>query len=198
MNRYVDTQTRGEYAAGEHSDLDTMNTFPNLVAGQIGLLVGPKAEREAMFRVVSILALRGPVSVLDGGNCFNAFRVARYVRSQTPHLDVALDRISVARAFTCYQVVSLFEQTPATEAPKLVLDLLSTFCDESVTVPESERLLRIVIDHLLRFKRLGPVMVSIRPPPQPERIGLVDIVSSAADQVYARDIPVEPVTPTLF
>jgi hypothetical protein len=198
MIRYLDTKARGKQAIGEQGHLDAMNRLPNLLSGQIGLLVGPSAEREAMFRAVSILALRGPVSVLDGGNCFNAFRVARYVRSQTPHLDEALDRISIARAFTCYQVVSLFEQTPATEAPKLVLDLLSTFCDESVTVPESERLLCIVIDHLHRFKSLGPVMVSIRPPPQPERSGLVDLISSAADQIYARDIPVEPVTPTLF
>ena len=61
-----------------------------------------------------------------------------------------------------------------------------------------ERLLRIVIDHLQRFKSLGPVMVSVQPPPQPDRSGLVDIVASAADQVYARDIPVEPVNLTLF
>jgi hypothetical protein len=198
MIRYLDTRARGKQATGERVDLDTMNRLPDLMAGKIGLLAGPSAEREAMFRVVSILALRGPVSVLDGGNCFNAFRVARYVRSQTPHLEEALDRISIARAFTCYQVVSLFEQTPATEAPKLVLDLLSTFCDESVNVPESERLLRIVIGHLHRFKSLGPVMVSIRPAPQPERSGLVELISSAADQVYARDTPAEPVNLTLF
>lgn len=175
-----------------------MNNLPELAAGKIGLLIGPGAEREAMFRAAAILAIRGPVRILDGGNSFNVFKVARFVRSQTPHLDEALDRIAIARAFTCYQVVSLFQQTPASETPKLVLDLLSTFCDESVSVPESERLLRIVLDHLRRFKVLGPVMVSIQPPPQPERHGLVDLITGAADQVYTRDIPVEPVTPTLF
>lgn len=175
-----------------------MNQLPQVAAGQIGLLIGPKAEREEMFRAAAALSLRGPVQVLDGGNCFNAFKVARYVRSQTHLLDQALDRIRIARAFTCYQVVSLFQQTPASADPKLVFDLLSTFTDESVSTAESERLLRIVLDHLRRFKLQGPVMVSTRPPPQLERSGLVDMLIEAADQVYAREIPAEPVALTLF
>ena len=175
-----------------------MNRLPDLIAGRVGLLVGLRAEREAMLRTAALLALRGPVRVLDGGNSFDAYRVARHVRRQTPYLAHVLDHITVARAFTCYQVVTLFEQTPATQTPQLVLDMLSTFYDESVSMKESERLLRIVVGHLYRLRHRGPVVVSIQPPHQPERYGLVHVLEEAADHVYVETAPVTPVIPTLF
>ena len=167
-------------------------------SGKIGLLAGPHSERSAMLRIAAALALDGPVSIMDGGNSFDAYQVARHVRRQTPRLIEVLDRISVARAFTSYQVVTLLEQTPDTPAPKLALDLLATFCDESVSVVESERLLGLVIVHLRRLRRNSPVMVSIQPPPQPERAGLVQILRRAADRVYIRESPAVPVAARLF
>ena len=175
-----------------------MDSLPDAVAGKMGLLIGPRAEREAMLKVVARLAQRGPVHILDGGNSFDAFQVARHVRRQTPLLDQALDRIQVARAFTCYQVVTLFAQTPAGSTPHLVLDMLATFYDESVSLAESERLLAIVIGHLGRLSHFAPVLVSVRPPLMPERSGLVRILCQAVDQVYAETPPVAPSTPTLF
>jgi hypothetical protein len=175
-----------------------MNLLPDPAAGKLGLLIGPRAEREVMFKITALLASHGPVRILDGGNSFDAFQVARLIRRRTPHLAQALERIFVARAFTCYQVVTLFEQTPATPCPQLALDMLATFGDESVSVEESERLLQIVIAHLRRLCSQGPVVVSIRPPPQPERSGLVHILREAADQVHMETIPIKPITPTLF
>lgn len=163
-----------------------MNRLPEPVAGKMALLIGPRAEREAMLNIAALLALRGPVRVLDGGNSFNALWVARAVRRQTPYLKPALGRIFVARAFTCYQVVTLFEQTSATETPQLVLDMLATFYDESVTLEESLRLLRIAIGHLRRLRQRGPVVVGVRPPPQPERQQLVRVLAEAADHIYTR------------
>ena len=172
--------------------------LPTVTTGQMGLVIGPKAEPETMYRAAAALALRGPVRVLDGGNCFNVFRVARHIRRQTPHLYEALDRISVARAFTCYQVVTLFRETPPSGPPKLVLDLLATFSDESVSASESQRLLAIVIDHLQRFRQHGPVMVSTRLPPQPDRVPLVEMLKAAADQIYEREVVPEPQPLRLF
>lgn len=177
---------------------DGSSSLPAATSGQIGLLIGPKAETEAMYRVASVLAIQGPVRVLDGGNCFNAFRVARHIRRSTARLYEALDRISVARAFTCYQVVSLFQQTPAAGPPKLILDLLATFGDESVSAAESQRLLSIVIEHLRIFRQHGPVMVSTRIPLQPDRQPLVDMLRQVSDQVYEREIPPQPRELRLF
>lgn len=175
-----------------------MDSLPDAVTGKMGLLIGPRAEREAMLKVAAGLAQRGPVHILDGGNSFDAFQVARHVRRQTPLLDQALDRIQVARAFTCYQVVTLFTQTPASNTPYLVLDMLATFYDESVSLAESERLLGIVIRHLARLSHFAPVLVSVRPPVMPERSGLVRILCRVADQVYSEAQPAALSRPTLF
>ena len=171
---------------------------PDIVTGNLNVLIGPHAERQAMIELTTMLALRGPVRILDGGNCCHAYRVARLVRRQTPRLAETLARIQVARAFTCYQVVTLIRQTPAGPAPQLIFDLLATFYDESVTPEESRRLLGLVLEHLLRLRREAPVAVSVSRPPQPERAGLVDLLTAAADQVLIRETPTAPAQGRLF
>lgn len=175
-----------------------MSFLPEVRAGKIGLLIGPRAEREAMLRIAAALALRGAVHVLDAGNSFDAYRVARHIRRYTAQLPEALERISVARAFTCYQVLTLFEQTKATGTPQLVMDLLATFCDENVSQVESERLLKLVADHMRRLRNSGPVMVSIQYPRQAERHGLVHILQEMVDHVYTHETPTTPSSPRLF
>jgi hypothetical protein len=154
-----------------------------LLPKSITLVVGQRARAEKMVELAASVALRGDVHVLDAGNSFNAYGAARYVRRQTPRSRDVLRRILVARAFTCYQVVSLLRQTPDSEDPKLVMDLLSTFSDESVSPEESRRVLGVVIGELYRLRQKAAVAVSISRPPQPERAGLVDLLVEAADRV---------------
>lgn len=149
----------------------------------ITLVIGQRARAEKMVELAASTALRGDVHVLDAGNSFSAYGAARYVRRRTPRSRDVLRRILVARAFTCYQVVTLLRQTPESEDPKLVMDLLSTFSDESVSPEESRRLLGVAIGELYRLRRTAAVAVSISRPPQPERAGLVDLLVDAADRV---------------
>lgn len=174
--------------------------LPRIVTGEVGLVIGPRAERETMHKLTAALALRQPVRILDGGNCFDAYRIARQIRRHTHKLDEILSGISIARAFTCYQVVSLFEETPASSSPQLVLDLLSTFYDESVADQESYRLLSIVIDHLHRLSRLAPVIISVGPPPehQRERAGLIAKLQEIASHTFVREVPMDPTPMRLF
>jgi hypothetical protein len=67
-----------------------------------------------MLDLAARLALRGELRVLDGGNSFNAYTVARnlgrLVGGGGSALEEALQRIQVARAFTCYQVLTLLNR----------------------------------------------------------------------------------------
>lgn len=161
-----------------------MNTLPDVISGKILLLIGPQAERDVILDLTAVLALQNSVRVIDGGNRFDAYHVARQLRRQTHELEVALARISVARAFTCYQVVALFAQTAVSPHPQLILDLLTTFYDESVSVTESYRLLHLVIQHLRRLRQTAPIVVTVRPSPQPERAGLIKMLIDIADHVH--------------
>ena len=186
-----------------------MSLLAELNPGQIGLVIGPRAERTMMLELSAQLALRGPVRVLDVGNSYNALYVARYLRRHTVQLNEALNRISVARAFTCYQVVTLLAETACTEPaevavsphPTLILDLLATFYDESVDVREAHRLLRDVVSQLHRLRRLAPIIISLRPAPshQPDRAGWHLPLEKIADHLLIRE-PVETAVcqPSLF
>ncbi len=165
------------------------------------VLVAPHAASQTMITLAAHLALHGRLRVLDGGNRFNAFLAARRLRAiNAPALEKTLENIYVARAFTCYQMTAMLEQTLPNPMPTLIIDLLDTFYDESAPLPERRRLARRCA---LRLKALGkhaPVVVSLRPPPpdQPDPTGLQTIIQEAADLLWQQEVPQPPTPLRLF
>ncbi len=162
-------------------------------------MVVDEPARSSLPALIARLALRAPLRVLDGGNCFAAYPVAREIRRATPDLETVLKRTQVARAFTCYQVLALLEDTPADTVPVLALELLSTFYDESVRLAERQRLLMRCTQEIQRISQQAPVgvIVSLRPG-QPDAPALLKILESAAEVVWRFEVerPLPP--PRLF
>ncbi|PWB56003.1 MAG: hypothetical protein C3F13_02780 [Anaerolineales bacterium] len=161
------------------------------------LLVGPRSINTTMLTAIARLGEHGALRVLDGGNRFNAYTVARAARGRPE----VLNRITVSRAFTCYQVLSLLESTPAIQVPFVVLDMLSTFYDEAVQLGERKRILRACIEHLRRLERLAGGAVSIHPPavPSPAAQELWELLrASAADTYFVESIAPAPEPLRLF
>lgn len=180
-----------------------MNQLPELLTQQLYLIAAQRGSDTALTSLVARLALQGGVQVLDGGNRLRPYlcgrELARLLYSARPpdaaSLPQALERIQVARAFTCYQVVSLLSQAPARPFPTLVLDLLSTFYDESVSMPEARRLLASCISQLLRLSAYAPVVVSVGPLPAKapqERAVFLKVVEAAAQAVWVLQDPTSP------
>jgi len=179
----MDTTFTPAPAPKQAADLEDAALRP----GERELLViaGPHAVGQYMLTLAARLAQRGPLCVLDGGNRFNAYTVARELRrAGTLDQTLALSRIHVARAFTCHQVLSLLENTPRQTSPTLVIDLLDTFYDESVNLEERRRLAHICAGHLRRLSQSATVAVSVRPPrpPRTDPTGILEIIQDAADQ----------------
>ena len=180
-----------------------MNTLPELVPGPgpYGLVRAPHSAMRLLLSMAARLALAGAVRVLDCGNCFNVYTVTQALHQRTMDTTTALKRISVARAFTCYQVTTLLESTPQDSTPTLVLDLLATFHDESVSFGERRRLLDRNVVALRRLSQQGSVLVSIHPEgshdPKSSLPGgqtddeFTEILEEAADQVWR----IEPQAP---
>ena len=122
------------------------------------------------------------VRVLDGGNRFNAFTLARAAGGRR---DI-LNRITVSRAFTCFQVLALLESTPASSNPFVALDLLRTFYDESVPAGERKRLLRECIRQLQRLAGASGGLVSVHPPAvaSPAALDLLRLLEQAATETF--------------
>jgi len=203
-------------------------------AGSWILLVGPRSLNATMLNAIARLGeggtsaahaaetanggLKPPwpaVRILDGGNRFNAYTVSRAAHGRP---DV-LNRITVSRAFTCYQVLALLESTPAIPVPFVVLDLLNTFYDESVQVGERKRLLRACIGHLERLEtwaggfstthvvetavgswKLPRLVVSAHPPRVPSlaSLELLDMLQSSTVDTYYIQTPAPAPEPMRF
>lgn len=191
--------------------------------GRLLVALAPHAAADEMLALVARLAIVGPpwlgLHVLDGGNRFNACRLARHLRQpgwSGAAAQHALERIRVQRAFTCYQMTALLEaqatsvRQDSAEAPLviLVLDLLDTFYDESVSLSERRQLAQrsaTALQHLAHpggGGRPRAVVVSLRPPrPQPQDSTVVrttelqEMITAAADTLWlapALSAPADP------
>lgn len=167
---------------------------------QLLVIAGPHAVSDYMLTLTARFAQRGPLRVLDGGNRFNAYTVARQLRRLgTQDQTTALTRIYVARAFTCHQVHSLLENTLPEPVPLLGIDLLDTFYDESVDVEERRRLAFLCAARLRSLRDRAVVVISLRPPrpPRSDPTGLLEIIQEAADQFVFHQPP-DPAQMTLL
>ena len=186
-----------------------MKAILNPLPGDLALVIAPQAGGPIMVDLIAHLACRGPLRILDGGNRFDAYgcnlAVARVLNSRTANLPAVLERIHLARAFTCYQMATLLKETLEQPTPTIALDLLSTFYDESVPAAESQRLLETCIAHLRRLNCVAPVAVSVRPGPSAshlkadiDRPQLMETLLAAAGQVFTLEPYIPSPPPRLF
>ncbi len=117
---------------------------------------------ESLMSMLAVLAQRGRVLVVDGGNCFDAYALARALRQRTPQVQAALNSVLLSRAFTCYQTVAMLADLPVDGTPVIVLDMLSTFLDENVRFAKRLRLLEESLNLLRSISQGAPVAVWAR------------------------------------
>ena len=173
-----------------------MSDTIQLSQARLHLVLAPRdVRRKVMTDLTARLALKGAVRLVDGGNSFDAYGLARQLRGQSCAWRTALERVIVARAFTCYQMVALVAQMPSHPPPTLALDLLDTFYDENVPLPERRRLLAESLTHLWRISRFVPVAVSGCLPERGQPGDLLEMLAEAAGQVWS--FPIAVPTPPL-
>jgi len=161
-------------------------------SGAIHLVIAPHAGTGLITETAARLALAGQVRVLDCGNRFNVYPVAKAVRRLTTEMDPVLDRILLSRAFTCYQVLALLRQeTSPKPAPILVVDLLATFLDENIPLAESRRLLDHSLYEIERLSQAAPVLITVKPllTLSADRASLLEVLIQTATAVYRLEDP---------
>jgi hypothetical protein len=176
-----------------------MDILPVLRKDSLIVVSSHTAAKEEIAALSAELALRGSVTVLDGGNCFPFYRFARLIRSKTFEGAVAVKRLFIRRAFTCYQMQELLSSTPALDQPYLILNLLATFYDEQIPEREVRRLLDACLVEVKRLAMTARVIISLSPSRLPERAFLAEQICQSADQTFILDAPApEFVQPELF
>ena len=182
-----------------------MNELIHLTPKRLHLVLSPRPlRRKVMNGLTARLALAGPVLVLDGGNSFDAYGLSRLLRRQSAEWKTALERTQLARAFTCHQMSTLLEETAASDSPAslsqptLVLEMLDTFYDENVPLPERLRLLEGCLEHLRRLAGATSVAVSAAPLETGQPAGLLELLTASAGQIWHFGTPQAAPPPRLF
>ena len=169
----------------------------DLSQGRFYLIMAPRAVRRAwMTHLITRLAIAGPVCVLDGGNRFDARLIARQLRQQGRAFYQPLQRIRVARAFTCHQMAVMLDQTDPQDAPIVILDLLNTFVDESLAFERRYRLLENALQRIQTLAQRTPVVVSA--PLSDSEDALLKLLEASADQIWRFESEAPPTQPKLF
>ena len=167
--------------------------------GHITLIAGQHSyTHQRMHTLIVKLALVGPVKVLIGGNRYDHYGVSYALASADPHYERILEEnIRLSRAETCYQMVELLDQTPADQTPSLVLDLLASFHDESVSDQEVNQLLFEAILELRRLSQQAAVVVSARA--DQSRPWLLKALENAVDRIECPQVhPLQPILQQSF
>jgi len=159
--------------------------------GQISLLIAPGAISAVLLEMIAELTFRSRVIILDGGNRFDGYGLARALRRRTEDLDAALQRVLLSRVFTCYQMLTLLSELPQQKEPLIVLDMLSTFLDENVALHTRQDLLADCLIQLQRLSQSAPIVIWARKRSISgvEDESLLDIVLESTHKVWHFEKP---------
>jgi hypothetical protein len=172
-----------------------MEILPALAQGRLCLaLIDAGLGHAWLMEPLAILARKGPVRVIDGGNRFDAYRLARSLRWQGIDPAPVLEGVAISRAFTCHQVASSLAQNIFPPFPLILLDFLATFQDENVPFHERERLFAACLLRLRSIADATPVLVTVRT----GQFAFSESLSQAADRVLRRETPALPRPLPLF
>jgi hypothetical protein len=150
-----------EKSRGELFPLFDLPGFPAGKPVRKALIVGERPEALTVYLTAFAASLGFAVLVADGANAFDPYIVSKFARKEGLPAEELLKKISVARAFTCHQFVTLIrerlEPGLSSEAASLVVLLgpCTTFFDEDVPGAEAALLFRKTLVQVQKMSQAG-------------------------------------------
>lgn len=172
-----------------------MEISPALSRGRLCLaLIRPSTGHAWLMEPLAELAQRGPLTVIDGGNHFNAYRLAKAIRARGLDPTPFLKQVYISRSFTCHQLAATLSSPIARVSPLVVLDLLATFQDENVSLRERKQLFAACLAQLRRTARSRPLLITAKT----SHTDFIEALLAGSDRILQMDYKPFPVTLPLF
>jgi hypothetical protein len=140
--------------------------------------------KQEYSRLVSAMAIHGPAMVLAGSDWVPGYTMVREIRRQTKNVKQVLERLDLARAFTCYQLLDLLTNQSENAKPLLVMDFLHNFYDSDIPMDVRMRTYKKCVEKLQASAKTRPVAVIVRFSPALVYRQFMAVLSIAADVVY--------------
>lgn len=133
------------------------------VGKQSGMFLGTAAREAAHFAILRLSAQERQVHVVDGAIRFDAFRLSEFARAMEIDVDSILERITIQRTFSPYQVLEAARDVLSAPASRITFFLspFKQFLDNDVASEEALFLLQklVKIYRLYQQKSLRAVFV---------------------------------------
>ncbi len=172
-----------------------MDILPALTQGRLCVaLIHPAIGYSWLMQPLATLAQRAPLKVIDGGNHFNAYRLAKAIRSQGVDPTPILRRVYISRSFTCHQLAACLASVSVQSFPLVVLDFLATFQDENVPLYERKRLFSTCITRLKQVALCNPILVTAKA----NHAEFIESLLANSDQIFQTEYQPAPVALPLF
>ncbi len=146
---------------------DAAEALPVLLPREVYILEGDRDSSSAVMHAFCAeqITMMGRVVWVDGGNVLDPLLLSRMMRSRRCSTRYSLDRVTIARAFTAYQMSSIIEdRLPGKvreESPSLVMvtALSALFADPDVDGRESRELIRRSMGALVNLAAEGSTVL---------------------------------------
>jgi hypothetical protein len=168
-----------------------MNTLPEILSRALTppaqprlLLVETHGRPSAgITELFAQLALRGPFYAIAGGEWLPTYSLVHAVRRRTPAVHQVLDRVRLARPFTCYQLLDLLTDIRPERDPILLLDLLHHFHNSDIQLDVRRRVLDQCCSRLERLSLSRTLLVFVQSLDTDEYRSFFPILARAADEI---------------
>ena len=155
---------------------------------------------EGITELFAAMALRGPFYAIAGGEWLPTYALVHSLRRKTAAVDSVLNRVRIARPFTCYQLFDLLTDIRPERDPVLILDFLHHFHNPDIPIDVRQRVLQQCCKRLEHLSLLRPLLVFVQALPTDEYRGFFPLVAHVADEVLQAAVaePAEALQPVLF
>ena len=171
-----------------------MDILPALAQGRLCLaVIHPAMGHAWLMEPMASLAERGPIQVIDGGNHFNAYRLAKAIGGHGLDPTPVLRQVFVSRSFACHQLAACLSLVTSRPLPLIVLDFLATFQDESVPLHERRKLFNVCLWRLRQISRTGPILITAK-----ANTEFIGPLAENCDQILQTELKPLPATLPLF
>ncbi len=152
--------------------------------GQLLLVKTLNRERERIMKLIAQWALRGPFYLIAAGEWLPHHDDLRYsVYRHTVAVDETLDHLTLARPFTCLQLLDLLIEAEKQNKPVLILDFLHLFYNADVDISLRYSTLEQCCQYTKRFSFSNPVAVLVPDLATEDYRRFFPLVASIADEV---------------
>jgi len=152
--------------------------------GQLLLVKTVNKDREAILELITQWILRGSFYLIAAGEWLPDHDDLRYsVCRYTAAMDEVLDHLTLARPFTCLQLLDLLMEADKQNKPILILDVLHLFYDSDVDLSLRYSTLEKCCQYIRRLSFSNPVAVLVPDMDIEDYRRFFPFVASIADEI---------------